>query len=643
NDYFRKAHSKSEAVRQPSSLKGGTLKEYQLEGLQWMVSLYNNNLNGILADEMGLGKTIQTIALLSYLMEVKHNNGPFLVVVPLSTLSNWVNEFSKWAPSALVVTYKGTPATRKDIQREEMGSGQYNVLLTTYDYVMKDKAILRKTEWQYIIVDEGHRMKNSQSKFAQTLGTMYQSRNRLLLTGTPLQNNLPELWALLNFLLPTIFNSVDTFDHWFNQPFATFKGGGGGGADENAAEGDQDMMSSEERMLVINRLHELLRPFMLRRVKTEVMGQLPEKVEKVLRCDLSGWQRSLYKQIQESGAFGIAQEQGIGVASGKGLSNVFMQLRKVCNHPYLFFDDRWPSDLDLIRSSGKFELLDRMLPKLKAGGHRVLMFSQMTRAMDILEDFFTFRGYSYLRLDGATSSEEREKRMARFNAPDSPYFVFVLSTRAGGLGLNLATADTVILFDSDWNPMMDMQAQDRAHRIGQKHEVRVFRLVTDSPVEERIISRATDKLNMTGLVVEAGKFNRDSKAAERKAMLETLLREMDEEGGGDDSAETVVHDNEQINELMATTSDELEQYQQMDKERAVMEAEMARKKGLRRWNRLMPADEAPGWLAPGATAAAIAKAGGRGGGGGGGRGRQTKRRRSSTADSDSTKGLNQDA
>ncbi|CAN0533957.1 unnamed protein product, partial [Ectocarpus sp. 12 AP-2014] len=193
------------------------------------------------------------------------------------------------------------------------------------------------------------------------------------------QNNLPELWALLNFLLPTIFNSVDTFDHWFNQPFASFKGGGGGTADENAAEGDQEMMSSEERMLVINRLHALLRPFMLRRVKTEVMGQLPEKVEKVLRCDLSGWQRALYKQIQESGAFGIAQEQGIGTASGKGLNNVFMQLRKVCNHPYLFFDDRWPSDLDLIRSSGKFELLDRMLPKLKAGGHRILMFTQMTR------------------------------------------------------------------------------------------------------------------------------------------------------------------------------------------------------------------------------------------------------------------------
>ncbi|CAM9600483.1 unnamed protein product [Ectocarpus sp. 6 AP-2014] len=289
------------------------------------------------------------------------------------------------------------------------------------------------------------------------------------------------------------------------------------------------MMSSEERMLVINRLHALLRPFMLRRVKTEVMGQLPEKVEKVLRCDLSGWQRALYKQIQESGAFGIAQEQGIGMASGKGLNNVFMQLRKVCNHPYLFFDDRWPSDLDLIRSSGKFELLDRMLPKLKAGGHRILMFTQMTR--------------------------------------------------------------------------------DRAHRIGQKHEVRVFRLVTDSPVEERIISRATDKLNMTGLVVEAGKFNRDSKAAERKAMLETLLREMDNNDEGtamDDNGDTV------INELMATTADELEQYQQIDRERLVTEAEMAREKGLRRWNRLMPADEAPAWLAPGAAAAAIAKAGGRG-------------------------------
>ena len=212
DNYFNSTHKRSEKVLQPQILRGGDLKEYQLAGLQWMVSLYNNNLNGILADDMGLGKTIQTIALMAYLIEFKSNRGPFMIVVPLSTLSNWVNEFFKWAPDIVKVVYKGVPDERKRMYKEEIEPGQFNVLLTTYEYVMKDKGMLKKLFWQYIIVDEGHRMKNANSKFAQTLGTIYQSRNRILLTGTPLQNNLPELWALLNFLLPSIFSSVDTFD-----------------------------------------------------------------------------------------------------------------------------------------------------------------------------------------------------------------------------------------------------------------------------------------------------------------------------------------------------------------------------------------------------------------------------------------------
>jgi ATP-dependent helicase STH1/SNF2 len=222
--YYQDAHRRTEEVVQPALLKGGELKEYQLTGLQWMVSLYNNNLSGILADEMGLGKTIQTISLIAYVMEVKGNLGPFLIVVPLSTMSNWVNELRKWAPDIIVVQYKGNPEERKQIYRDDMDAGQFNVLLTTYDFVIKDKATLRRFTWEYIIVDEGHRMKNTESKFALTLGTYYTSKRRLLLTGTPLQNNLPELWSLLNFLLPTIFQSPDTFDQWFNKPFASFAG-----------------------------------------------------------------------------------------------------------------------------------------------------------------------------------------------------------------------------------------------------------------------------------------------------------------------------------------------------------------------------------------------------------------------------------
>ncbi|KAG1686000.1 hypothetical protein DVH05_007301 [Phytophthora capsici] len=592
--------SKGELPRQPLMLVGGDLKEYQLRGLQWMVSLYDNHLNGILADEMGLGKTIQSISLLTYVTEVKHNHGPFLVVVPLSTLSNWVNEFKKWAPDLVIVVYKGPPQVRKELHKQEMASCQFNVLLTTYEYIMKDKHVLRKYDWQYIIVDEGHRMKNAQSKFAMTLGSMYTSRNRLLLTGTPLQNSLPELWALLNFLLPTIFESVDTFEQWFSKPFAAFSGNG-----------DTNELSDEERMLIINRLHQVLRPFLLRRVKASVLDQLPDKVEKVLKCELSGWQKIMYRRIQEGGALLMETTDGAGKKKGKtkytskGLSNVLMQLRKVCNHPYLFQTNGYQIDFDIVRSSGKFELLDRMLPKLKAAGHRVLMFSQMTQLMHVLEDYFNYRGFRYLRLDGSTSADEREQRMFMFNAPDSPFFIFLLSTRAGGLGLNLATADTVIIFDSDWNPAMDAQAQDRAHRIGQKNEVRVFRLVTNSPVEEKILSRATDKMNMNNLVVEAGKFNNKSKEAERRAMLESLIKMEQEEAAhashGDDESSNVLQDDE-INAMMALTDEELALYHRLDAERKIREAKEW-EDYCKQYNvphsprtRLMSEKDAPVWL-----------------------------------------------
>jgi SNF2 family DNA or RNA helicase len=394
------------------------------------------------------GKTIQAIALIAYLMELKQNLGPYLVIVPLSTLSNWENEFAKWCPAARLVCYKGTPPQRRDIYKDRVKSGHFNVLLTTYEYIIKDKKQLRKIVWQYAIVDEGHRMKNSQSKFAVTLGTQYTTNFRVLLTGTPLMNDLSELWSLLNFLLPAIFNSVETFDQWFSAPFAQM-----GGATE---EGVDSLLNNEERVLIIHRLHELLRPFMLRRVKSEVLDQLPEKVEKVLRCELSSWQKMLYQQISKKV---LAEDLAAGAQSSRGLNNVVMQLRKVCNHPFLFSPEGYHIGAKIIRSSGKFALLDQMLPKLKAAGHRVLLFTQMTAVMTILEDYFAYRGYLSLRLDGSTPAEVREKRMYKFNSPDSPYFIFLLSTRAGGLGLNLTSADTVIIFDSDWNPMMDLQAQ----------------------------------------------------------------------------------------------------------------------------------------------------------------------------------------
>ena len=442
------------------------------------------------------------------------------------------------------------------------------MLLTTYEYIIKDKSSLRKIEWEYAIVDEGHRMKNAQSKFAVILGTQYQTKHRILLTGTPLQNSLPELWALLNFLLPSIFNSVETFDQWFNKPFAQFGTGTNDGEQE-------ETVNTEERLLIIQRLHELLRPFMLRRIKADVLDQLPDKVEKVLRCELSSWQKELYKQI----SYSVLQDGQ--KKSKRGLNNVVMQLRKVCNHPYMFTPEGYYITEDIIRTSGKFELLDRMLPKLKAAGHRILMFFQMTAAMTIMEDYLKYRNLLSLRLDGSTTGEERERRMDLFNSPNSPYFIFMLSTRAGGLGLNLVSADTVIIFDSDWNPMMDLQAQDRAHRIGQKKVVSVFRLMTNSPVEEKILSRATEKLNMSELIVEAGKFDKskveESAMEERNKIMEILLTDFDttvSKGQGTGTTGNLEEEDEEdaenekeevdINELLSRNDEDFEFYTKLD-------------------------------------------------------------------------------
>merc|ERR1712038_1864228 len=554
-DYYAIAHTINEQItKQPTILTGGTLKEYQIKGLEWLVSLYNNSLNGILADEMGLGKTIQTIALLTYLMEMKKNMGPYLVIVPLSTLSNWTLEAAKWAPSMTTVAYKGSPQLRRNIQ-VQMRANKFNALVTTYEYVIKDKAILSKIRWKYMIIDEGHRMKNHHCKLTQILNTFYTSNSRLLLTGTPLQNKLPELWALLNFLLPSIFKACNTFEQWFNAPFAIT--------------GEKVELNEEETILIIRRLHKVLRPFLLRRLKKDVESQLPDKVEYIIKCEMSGLQRILYTQMQEKGIMKTEQTGGKNKSGAKALLNTIMQLRKLCNHPFMFqhIEESYTAhtgmrDLgpDIFRSSGKFELLDRVLPKLKASGHRVLMFCQMTQCMTIIEDYFNYKGYKFLRLDGMTKADDRAEQLKVFNDPNSEYFIFLLSTRAGGLGLNLQTADTVIIFDSDWNPHQDLQAQDRAHRIGQKNEVRVLRLMTVNSVEERILAAAQYKLKVDEKVIQAGKFDQKSTAVERKEMLANILRAEDENEEEEDEAP----DDEVVNQMIARSEEEFEQFQAMD-------------------------------------------------------------------------------
>lgn len=556
--YYSVTHTiKEEIVKQPKMLKYGVLKSYQMTGLKWLVSLYNNNLNGILADEMGLGKTIQTISLFAYIMEEKHNDGPFLVVVPLTTISNWDIEFENWAPEMKKMIYKGSPAVRHDLAIR-LKNEKFNVVLTTYDYIMRDKAILNKIHWQYIVVDEGHRMKNSRSKFALTLGQQYMSANRLLLTGTPLQNDLSELWALLNFILPKIFESCEEFKKWFDKPLSKMHNAGNTkiSVDEKKALD----LTEEEQLLLINRLHQVLRPFLLRRVKKEVEKELPDKIEIVIKVDLSAWQKFAYRHIQDHGVLGL-DEKGKKVA----LQNTVMQLRKICNHPYQFFNYGEPQYLgaNLYRTSGKFELLDRMLPKLIATNHKVLIFSQFTHLMDIMEDYFNYRSFKYLRLDGGTKCEDRAISMERFNQINTEYKIFLLSTRAGGHGLNLQTADTVVIFDSDWNPQMDLQAQDRAHRIGQRNEVRVFRLITKTAIEEGILTRASYKKDLDNKIIEAGMFNNKTTDVERQKKLEDLIKADAEES--DDENE--VPDDDQLNEMIARSEDEFNMFQELDAQR----------------------------------------------------------------------------
>ena len=575
--YYNFTHSSNEEVKeQPSMLVGGKLKSYQMTGLKWMISLYNNKLNGILADEMGLGKTIQTISLICYLIEHKANFGPFLIIAPLSTLPNWKIEFEKWAPSVKKIIYKGNFQQRKEIARY-LKNNRFNVCLTTYEFVMRDKNYLSKFHWQYIVVDEGHKMKNSKSKFAYTLGSQYNSEHRLLLTGTPLQNNLTELWALLNFLLPKVFSAADDFERWFKLPMKRV------GTDKEIE------LNEEEKLLIAHRFHQVLRPFLLRRIKREVEKELPNKLEFVIKVELSSWQKLVYNQISSKSTFTMMSSSS--KLTSTMMSNIIMQLRKVCNHPYLFVDDYDVSD-ELIRVSGKFELLDRMIPKLIKSGHRMLVFTQMTSVLNLLELYLDFKEIKFLRLDGNTKHEERAERMLQFNAPDCDIPIFILSTKAGGLGLNLQTADTVILFDSDWNPAVDEQAQDRAHRIGTVREVRVFRLITQGTIEEQILMKASYKKGLDEMVIQAGLYNNKATDVERRQKLEEIIKKQNLDQEDKDE----IPNDEDINRIISRSDEEFETFQLMDEERYSVEKNVYGNFNKNINYRLIAYEELPRWI-----------------------------------------------
>lgn len=616
-------------ISQPSILTC-ELKEYQLKGLSWLVSLYDKGINGILADDMGLGKTIQSIALLAYLYETEDVSGPFLIVTPASTLHNWSQEFSKFLPSFKTCCFWGSTSERREMKKQFRSS---NVIITSYQTAVTDEKVLRKVKWQYIVLDEAQAIKSSSSQRWKTL-LSFKARNRLLLTGTPVQNSMQELWALLHFIMPTLFDSLAEFSDWFSKEIeasVTLK------------------KAVDEKSL--QRLHAILKPFMLRRHKSDVIHELSQKTQIDLYCELSYRQKVLYKKITKS-------------CTSMEMENLMMQLKKVCNHPDLFeklepscglslelsdglgdviefgrskmnieipsliaqdafesfvkkeqelvkrirvlrqavneegvngwylrgsLDFRYGGDVfrsvreagravlsnkkgleecgalvwelgrrsenemynaqqyvccmdpviattpqlmsnmidipeiemedvylpldrtihvpplnTFISDSGKLMLLDQLLPKLKAEGHRLLMYFQMTKMIDLMEDYLVKKGYTYLRLDGSSKISNRRDMVKDWQTNDK--FIFLLSTRAGGLGINLTAADTVIFYDSDWNPTVDQQAMDRAHRLGQTRNVTVYRLITKDTVEEKVLESANRKDEIQKMVIHGNVF-----------------------------------------------------------------------------------------------------------------------------------------
>eukprot|EP00746_Dinoflagellata_sp_MGD_P164449 gnl/MRDRNA2_/MRDRNA2_93079_c0_seq1.p1 gnl/MRDRNA2_/MRDRNA2_93079_c0~~gnl/MRDRNA2_/MRDRNA2_93079_c0_seq1.p1 ORF type:complete len:1047 (-),score=205.85 gnl/MRDRNA2_/MRDRNA2_93079_c0_seq1:46-3186(-) len=483
-------------LEQPACIVNCTLRDYQLDGLNWMIEKHDAGVNMLLGDEMGLGKTLQSITLLGYLKTVRECKGPHLVVAPLSVLATWCSEMKKFCPSLrLVRLHSASPKERGRLKSEVLNNtDEFDVVATTYEMCKSMQTILQRIFWNYLIVDEAHVLKNNETEIHKVVASLHTTRI-LLLTGTPLQNNLHELWSILKVLHPHIFNDSSAFDKSFDLQHHVV---------------DKEMLT---------KAHHMMEHLMKRRTKMQVECTIMPKEEMKLYCPSTSCQKFWTEMLlvkNEDVLMNVEQQESapnnpnlnVGKIENqfKRLKSLLVQLRKVSNHPYLISEPDFDGTTgeDLVETSGKLMVLDKLLPALQRAGHRVVLFSQYTMVLDILEDYAGMRGYTYRRLDGQTNRIQRNVDVAAFNAKDSNIFVYFVSTRAGGLGLNLQTADTCVLFDSDWNPQADMQAMARVHRIGQTKKVHVYRLVTRGTVEERIVQRAEKKLFLDQMV------NRDS-------------------------------------------------------------------------------------------------------------------------------------
>jgi chromodomain-helicase-DNA-binding protein 4 len=535
--------------KQPTNMTGGELMLYQLEGLNWLLYQWFQSQNAILADEMGLGKTIQLVAFFATLVQ-DHKCWPFLVVVPNATCPNWRREIKKWAPSLRAVAFYGSARARKLTQDYELfpkdGDEEANaqprkkdrevkdikahIVIASYESISEEKTrkSLMKVPWQGLVVDEGQRLKSDQTKIYDVL-SKFRFPFKVLLTGTPLQNNARELFNLLQFLDKGV-NAAELEAKYANL------------TQENVPE-----------------LHDLLRKFFLRRTKAQVLNFLPPMAQIIVPVTMSTVQKKVYKSILAKNPLlmkSIFVRERDGTTASKErltLSNILMQLRKCLCHPFVYSREIEERELEgaatfrnLIEASSKLQLLAIMLPKLQERGHRVLMFSQFLDNLDIVEDFLDGLGLQHRRIDGTITAAEKQKRIDEFNAKDSPYFAFLLSTRAGGVGINLATADTVIILDPDFNPHQDIQALSRAHRIGQSNKVLVFQLMTRDSAEEKIMQIGRKKMALDHVLIE--RMDKEDDAGED---LESILRHGTKALFEEDSAaQDIVYDSASVDKLL---------------------------------------------------------------------------------------------